>query len=31
MIAWAFEHVLRESMVRVKVIKNGEIVSGGGK
>jgi lysine 6-dehydrogenase len=26
MITWAFEHVLREYMVRVKVIKNGEIV-----
>lgn len=26
MITWAFEHVLREYMVRVKVIKGGEIV-----
>jgi lysine 6-dehydrogenase len=26
MITWAFEHVLREYMIRVKVIKNGEIV-----
>jgi lysine 6-dehydrogenase len=26
MITWAFDHVLREYMVRVKVIKNGEIV-----
>jgi lysine 6-dehydrogenase len=26
MITWAFEHVLREYMVRVKVIKNGAIV-----
>ena len=26
MITWTFEHVLREYMVRVKVIKNGEIV-----
>ena len=26
MITWAFEHVLREYMVRVKVIKNGKIV-----
>ena len=26
MITWAFEHVLREYMVRVKVIKNNEIV-----
>jgi lysine 6-dehydrogenase len=26
MITWAFEHVLREYMIRVKVIKNGKIV-----
>jgi saccharopine dehydrogenase-like NADP-dependent oxidoreductase len=26
MITWAFEHVLREYMVKLKVIKNGEIV-----
>jgi lysine 6-dehydrogenase len=26
MITWAFDHVLREYMVRLKVIKNGEIV-----
>ena len=26
MITWAFEHVLREYMVKVKVIKNGEVV-----
>jgi len=26
MITWAFEHVLREYMIKVKVIKNGEIV-----
>ena len=26
MITWAFEHVLREYMVKVKVVKNGEIV-----
>jgi saccharopine dehydrogenase-like NADP-dependent oxidoreductase len=26
MITWAFEHVLREYVVRVKVIRNGEIV-----
>lgn len=26
MITWAFDHVLREYMVKVKVIKNGEIV-----
>lgn len=26
MITWAFEHVLREYMIKLKVIKNGEIV-----
>ena len=26
MITWAFEHVLREYMIKVKVIKNGEVV-----
>jgi saccharopine dehydrogenase-like NADP-dependent oxidoreductase len=26
MITWAFEHVLREYMIRVKVIKNGKVV-----
>jgi lysine 6-dehydrogenase len=26
MITWSFEHVLREYMVRLKVIKNGEVV-----
>ena len=26
MITWSFEHVLREYMIKVKVIKNGEIV-----
>jgi len=26
MITWAFEHVLREYMVQVEVIKNGKVV-----